>query len=278
LEWFWLVVAAIGAGVGTGLAGLSAATLMVPILIVLCPSFEGEKGTYQATAIALASDILGSAVATRTYAKHKNIDLKRGWVVMACILIMCVVGSYVAFLIGNFTLGSMTLFITFFIGIRFIIKPETKRKDNVGKGTGLTGKEVLISVICGTCIGFGTGFIGSGGGMTMLIVFTLLLGMDIKTAVGTSTFIMTFTALTASVCHIIIHPAIIMEKWLMMIVCMAVATVASLISARFANRVSNKVVGRVNGVLLTVLGAFLIILKFWDYIIQIPFLSKWLGK
>lgn len=250
---------------------------MVPILIVLCPSFTGEKGAYQATAIALASDILGSAVASRTYAKHKNIDLKRGWIVMACILIMCVVGSYIAFLVGNFTLGSMTLFITFFIGIRFIIKPETSRKDKVGKGEGLSAKEVLISVICGCCIGFGTGFIGSGGGMTMLIVFTLLLGMDIKTAVGTSTFIMTFTAFTASVCHILIHPAIIFEKWKIMVFCMIVATVASLISAKFANKVSNKVVGRINGILLTILGASLLILKFWDYIIQIPFLKNWLG-
>ena len=35
MEIFWYVIASIGAGVGTGLAGLSAATVMVPILIVL---------------------------------------------------------------------------------------------------------------------------------------------------------------------------------------------------------------------------------------------------
>ena len=72
-----------------------------PILIVLCPSFLGEKGAYQATAIALASDILGSALATWTYARHKNIDLKRGSVMLVCILAMCTVGSYVAFIVGN---------------------------------------------------------------------------------------------------------------------------------------------------------------------------------
>ena len=75
LEYIWYIIAALGAGVGTGLAGLSAATVMVPILIVLCPSFSGEASAYQATAIALVSDILGSAVASVTYAKHKNIDL-----------------------------------------------------------------------------------------------------------------------------------------------------------------------------------------------------------
>lgn len=61
MEYFWYIIAALEAGVGTGLAGLSAATVMVPRLIVLCPSFAGETGAYHATAIALASDILGSA-------------------------------------------------------------------------------------------------------------------------------------------------------------------------------------------------------------------------
>ena len=78
MEIFWYIIVALGAGIGTGLAGLSAATVMVPILIVLCPSFAGETGAYHATAIALASDILGSAVTAGIYMKHKNIDLRRG--------------------------------------------------------------------------------------------------------------------------------------------------------------------------------------------------------
>ena len=125
MEYFWYILAALGAGIGTGLAGLSAATVMVPILIVLCPSFGGETGAYQATAIALASDILGSAVTTYTYARHKNIDLKRGWIMLVCILAMCTVGSYAAFVVGNVVLGGFTLFLTFFIGIRFLVSPDT---------------------------------------------------------------------------------------------------------------------------------------------------------
>lgn len=67
MEYFWYIMAALGAGVGTGLAGLSAATVMVPVLIVLCPSFAGETGAYHATAVALASDILGLAFTTGIY-------------------------------------------------------------------------------------------------------------------------------------------------------------------------------------------------------------------
>lgn len=274
MEIFWYIVAALGAGIGTGFAGLSAATVMVPILIVLCPSFSGETGAYQATAIALASDILGSAVTTYTYAKHKNIDLKRGWVMLACILTMCTVGSYAAFLVGNVVLGSFTLFLTFCIGIRFLIKPDTSRKDTSQKGEKLDFKGVTISLFFGLTIGFGTGFVGTGGGMMMLVVFTAFLGMELKTAVGTSTFIMTFTALIASVSHILIHPAIIAEKWNVMLLCITAATAASLVSARFANKANNRTVGLVTGAVLTILGGAMLSLNFWPQISSVPLAAE----
>lgn len=268
MEYFWLILAAIGAGVGTGLAGLSAATVMVPIMITLCPSFAGDTGAYQATAIALASDILGSAVTTFTYARHKNIDLKRGWIMLACILTMCTVGSLAAWKAGNVVLGGFTLFLTFAIGIRFLIKPDTTRAETIEKGSKLDLKGVLISLFFGLTIGFGTGFVGTGGGMMMLIVFTAFLGMGLKPAVGTSTFIMTFTALIASVSHILIHPAIVIEKWLPMLICIVTATSASLLSARFANKVDNKTVGRLTGIILTVLGAAMILLHYREVIMR----------
>lgn len=271
LEYIWYIIAALGAGIGTGLAGLSAATVMVPILIVHCPSFGGETGAYQATAIALASDILGSAVTSFTYAKHKNIDLKRGWIMLTCIITMSTVGSYVAWLASNVVLGSFTLFLTFCIGIRFLIKPDISRENTAARGEKLNWKCVAISLFFGLTIGFGTGFVGTSGGMMMLVVFTAFLGMELKTAVGTRTFIMTFTALIASVSHILIHPAIILERFDVMLICFAVATVSSLVSAQFANRVSNRTVGRVTGVVLTVMGTALIILHYWETVSNLFF-------
>ena len=270
MEYFWYTLASVLAGVGTGLVGLSAATVMVPILIVLCPSFAGETGAYQATAIALASDILGSAVTTATYIKHKNIDLRRGWIMLVCIIGMCTLGSFAAWKAGNVVLGGFTLILTFCIGIRFLVKPSTERADAESKGARLDWKGIAVSLFFGLTIGFGTGFVGSGGGMMMLVVFTAFLGMELKAAVGTSTFIMTFTALIASVSHILIHPAILLERWPVLLLCMVVATAASLVSARFANRVDNRTVGRVTGVVLTVLGAALILLHYWELIAAQP--------
>lgn len=164
MEWIVCILAAALAGIGTGLVGLSAATAMVPLLIVLCPTFQGTHGAYMATAIALASDILGSAVTTAVYAKNKNIDLKRGWILTACVISMCAVGSVAAYFTHQQVLGGFSLFLCVAIGIRFLVKPNSGEKAE-GKGTAKLNKfQIGISLFFGLTIGFGTGFFGSGGG------------------------------------------------------------------------------------------------------------------
>ena len=262
MEYFWYVVAALGAGVGTGLVGLSAAAVMVPILIVLCPSFAGVGGAYQATAIALASDIIGSAVTSLIYIRHKNIDLKRCWLMIVCILATSIAGSIVGSIVGNVVLGTFSLVLCVFVGVRFLIQPDPKNKSLVPKGTKLDKKSIVVSILFGLVIGFIIGFVGTGGGLMMLLVFTVFLGMERKTAVGTSTLIMTVTALIAFGSHAVIDTAIIIERWDVVLICSLVATFGSVVSAQFANKVNNKVVGIVTGIILTALGVVLLILNF----------------
>jgi uncharacterized membrane protein YfcA/dolichol kinase len=265
-EYIVVTLASALAGIGTGLIGLSAATAMVPLLIVLCPTFGGEHGAYMATAIALASDILGSAVTTGVYAKNKKIDLRHGWLIAACIIGMCTVGSIAAYFTHQTVLGGFSLILCVAIGIRFLVKPDSKERHEKDGNARLSLKEIAVSLFFGLTIGFGTGFFGSGGGMMMLIVFTAMLGYERKTAVGTSTFIMTFTALIASFSHILIEPTILLECWDFLLISIVVATVFSLISARFANKVNGKVVGYVTGAILLIIGISMITIKNIDRI------------
>ena len=272
-EYLVVTLAAALAGVGTGLVGLSAATAMVPLLIVLCPTFGGEHGAYMATAIALASDILGSAVTTLVYAKNKKIDLKHGWLIAACIIGMCTVGSVAAYFTHQRVLGGFSLFLCVAIGIRFLVNPDSKERPEKDGKAKLSFKEIFVSLFFGLTIGFGTGFFGTGGGMMMLIVFTAMLGYDRMTAVGTSTFIMTFTALIASVSHILIEPDIIFECWDFLLIGVTVATVFSHISAKFANRAKGKAVGYVTGAVLLLLGVSMIIVNNRDKINKVYLLE-----
>ena len=94
-----------------------------------------------------------------------------------------------------------------------------------------------------------------------------MLGYDRRTAVGTSTFIMTFTALIASVSHILIEPSIILECWDFLLIGIITATGFSLISARFANKVNAKVVGYVTGGILFSMGLVLVCLNYREIIL-----------
>ena len=88
---------------------------------------------------------------------------------------------------------------TTLMGIKFIVKPIMTTKEAMDAVS--PKKRIIQSLLCGVLIGFICGFIGAGGGMMMLLILTSVLGYELKTAVGTSVFIMTFTALTGSVSH-----------------------------------------------------------------------------
>ena len=242
--------AGMGAGLGTGFAGMSAAAVISPMLI----TFLGIE-PYMAVGIALSSDVLASAISAYTYGKNKNLDVKNGLIMMASVLAFTVVGSYVSSLVPSRAMGNFSVFMTFLLGIKFIVKPVMTTKEAM---QGISAKKRAIqSIICGVIIGFVCGFVGAGGGMMMLLILTSVLGYELKTAVGTSVFIMTFTAFTGAASHFVIGG---MPDWTVWILCVIFTLVWARIAAVFANKATPKTLNRVTGVILVLLG--LVVLGF----------------
>ena len=237
--------AGMGAGLGTGFAGMSAAAVITPMLV----TFLGLDA-YDAVGIALASDVLASAVSAYTYGKNRNLDIKNGLVMMAAVLVFTMGGSYISSLVPNNTMGSFSVVMTMLLGVKFIVKPVMTTKETMGKVSAR--KRLVQSLLCGSLIGFICGFIGAGGGMMMLLILTSVLGYELKTAVGTSVFIMTFTALTGSVSHFLIGGA---PNWLVLALCVGFTLLWARIAARIANRADAKFLNRATGAILITLGA-----------------------
>ena len=211
-------IAGMGAGLGTGFAGMSAAAVISPMLII----FLGMPA-YQAVGIALASDVLASAASAYTYGKNKNLDIRNG------------------------------LIMTFLLGVKFIAKPVMTTKEIMN---GVSRKvRVIQSVVCGVVIGFICGFVGAGGGMMMLLILTSVLGYELKTAVGTSVFIMTFTAFTGAVSHFTIGG---MPDISCLVLCIIFTLIWAEIAARFANKAEPITLNRVTGAVLVILGLIMI--------------------
>ena len=220
--------AGMGAGIGTGFAGMSAAAVISPMLI----TFLGMD-PYQAVGIALASDVLASAVSAYTY-----------------------VGSYIASLLPSTTMGGFSMVMTLLLGVKFIVKPVMTTKEAMQAVS--KKKRFIQSVICGMLIGFICGFVGAGGGLMMLLILTSVLGYELKTAVGTSVFIMTFTALTGSISHFAMGG---MPDITCLVLCVLFTFLWARIAARFANRAKPETLNRATGVVLVILGIVLIAFK-----------------
>lgn len=245
-------IAGTGAGLGTGFAGMSAAAVISPILITFL-----NMPAYDAVGIALASDVLASAVSAYTYKKNENLDIKNGLVMMFTVLIFTLVGSFLASLVPNTAMGSFSVFMTFLLGIKFIVKPVMTTKEMMQ--TVNTKKRLFQSVICGIIIGLICGFIGAGGGMMMLLILTSVLGYELKTAVGTSVFIMAFTALTGSVSHFAIGG--MPDVWCLLF-CIISTLLWARIAAKLANKAAPETLNRMTGIVLAVLGAAIIIVNY----------------
>lgn len=246
------IVAGLGAGLGTGFAGMSAAAVISPMLITFL-----DMDPYLAVGIALASDVLASAVSAYTYGKNKNLDVRNGLIMMIAVLCFTLVGSFVASIVPKTTMGNFSVFMTLLLGVKFIVKPVVAPKKRLESATAK--QKAVRSIVCGAGVGFICGFVGAGGGMMMLLVLTSALGYELKTAVGTSVFIMSATALTGSVSHFVIGGLPDIEA---LVLCVLSTLVFAQIAALFANKASPKTLNRITGTILVLLGAAILAVNY----------------
>ena len=255
MEWMKIILvtlfAGMGAGLGTGFAGMSAAAVITPVLVAFL-----DMDPYMAVGIALSSDVLASAVSAWTYGKNRNLDIRNGLIMMVSVLCFTVVGSWLASFLPDTAMGNASKFMTLLLGIKFIVKPVMTTKESMQDVS--KRRRAVQSVICGALIGLICGFVGAGGGMMMLLILTSVLGYELKTAVGTSVFIMTFTALTGAVSHFMIGG---IPDLAILLLCIVFTFLWARVAAVFANKADPKVLNRVTGVVLVLIGTAVLIMS-----------------
>ena len=246
------ILAGILAGIGIGLVGLSAASIITPMLVAIL-GFDA----YKAIGIALASDVLAAGSSSVTYFKNKNIDIKNGIIMMISTMIFTYIFSYFAKYIPSNTLGSSSMIMTILLGIKFLTKPiaASNKKIQTIKNPK---KQIVLSIFWGALVGIVCGILGAGGGVMLLLVLTSILGYDLKSAVGTSVFIMAFTAFTGAFAHIV-HGG---TNFKALIICSICALISSKSASKFANKTNNEKLNKTSGVFLIAFGVILLLIKF----------------
>ncbi len=246
-------IAGAGAGIGTGFAGMSAAAVIGPMLM----TFLGIP-PYQAVGIGLMSDVLASSVSAWTYKKNGNLDVKRSFLLLISVLIMTAVGSYVASFLPEKTMSGTMQIAMIFIGLRFLLKPVQTTKEQMTEQS--KNSRLIKSVIGGAVVGFICGTVGAGGGMMLLFVLTTFLGYEMHMAVGTSVFIMAFTALTGGVSHLAVGG---IPDAACLVLCVVFTFIWARIAATIANKASAKTLNRVVGVVMIATSIVILAVNYW---------------
>ena len=235
-------VAGTGAGIGTGFAGMSAAAVVGPMLT----TFLGIPA-YDAVGIGLISDVLASLVSAYTYKKSGNLDVKNSLPLLISVLIVTMIGSFVASLLPEQAMSGTMQIALIFVGLRFLLKPVNKTKEQLEKSSPKS--RLIKAIVGGVFVGFICGFVGAGGGMMLLLVLTSFLGYPMHMAVGTSVFIMAFTALTGGISHFVIGG---LPDPLSLVLCVSFTLIWARIAAKIANKAKAKTLNRVVGIVMIV--------------------------
>ena len=235
-------LAGAGAGIGTGFAGMSAAAIIGPLLT----TFLGIPA-YQAVGIGLASDVLASSVSAATYKKNNNLNIKDSLPLIISVLVMTVVGSIGASFLPERAMNSSMQIAMILIGLKFLLRPSRATKEQMAD---IPKKErITKAIIGGVIVGSICGFIGAGGGMMLLFVLTSFLGYELHVAVGTSVFIMAFTALTGGISHFAIGG---MPDAASLLLCIAFTFLWARIAAVIANKSTAKTLNRIVGIVMII--------------------------
>ena len=250
------ILSGLAGGVLTGMAGLTAAMVLTPIL---CGVF-GWSG-YDAVTLSLIANVPSAMVTCWTFYKNCNIEMKRGMPMAGVAFAGAVVGSYLGYLFSMVSENGISYFViisNLFMALKFLM-PSKPRKENLTSAEERKAKtKTLIALVLGFLIGVECGFMGSAGGALMLMVLTMVMGMDTKLAVGTSSMIMTMVALTGAVSHVAMGASVDLIPGIVVTV---MCTVGAVGSAQFANRVSERKLNLTAGTVLILVSVVSLILS-----------------
>lgn len=247
MTYLFYIAAGLAGGVLIGMAGLTAAMVLTPILSGAC----GWNG-YDATTMSLIANVPSAIVSSYTYYKHGNADMKRGGTISISAFVGAVVGSWLGYLFSQVSENGISYLViigNLFMAIKFFRPTKQKSEASALEVDRIVREQrrTLLALLLSFLIGVECGFMGSAGGMMMLMVLTLVMGMNTKLAVGTGSIVMTLVALTGAVSHLIMGATV---DLIPAIIITLSCTIGAMGSARFANKVNERLMSCCAGVVL----------------------------
>lgn len=194
-------------GIYGTILGIGGGIVLVPVLLWLYPLKSPEVITGISLAVVFCNAFSGSIA----YARMRRIDYRSGLFFSLAIIPGATLGALTSSLIPrqtfNFIFGTLMI-----IGGLLLFWYPTRRATNKAIYNSAAAKETTfrvstynlkIGIILSFIVGYIATILGIGGGIIHVPVMVHLLNFPVHVATATSHFILTITALTATLTHLI---------------------------------------------------------------------------
>jgi len=246
-----LLLAGLGAGIVTGLIGLSAANIVTPLLVI----FLGYP-IYIAVGLALGIDVFASFSSSVIYWKKGNVD----WKPAAIIILFSLIGVFLGSLFGaQVPPEYLTILVGLgisFIGFDLFKKGLLKQEMRLIKSNSFISRHKPFFIVLGSIIiGLIAGMFGGGGGLMILILLISIFNFKIHNAIGTSILAMIFIAFFGSLFHYIHVSFSLVDLFIAGIV----ALFAGAITSTYANKLNEFSLKKISGLIILLLGIGMVV-------------------
>ncbi|MFF4415695.1 sulfite exporter TauE/SafE family protein [Streptosporangium sp. NPDC001559] len=233
-------------GVSLGILGGGGSILTVPILVYLAGQDSKE-------AIATSLFVVGvtSLVGLIPHARAHRVRWRTGLIFGA----VSMVGAYGGGRLAEYVPGTVLLVAFALMMLATAVAMLRKGAGHkAGHSPSHTEMPVKLVVIEGLIVGAVTGLVGSGGGFLVVPALTLLGGLPMSVAVGTSLLVIAMKSLSGLAGHL----AGVQIDWGLALTVTAAAVVGSLIGSRFAGRIPQDTLRKAFGWFVVVMGVFVL--------------------
>ncbi|GIM30280.1 transporter [Clostridium polyendosporum] len=249
---FYLLAIAIGVITGgiTSFIGASGVMIIVPILTMLF-----KLSVHTAIGTSLFVDVIASLTVAYSYYKSGNMELKSGiWIALTSI-IGAQLGAFFASKMGEGNLSTSFGIVLVIAGLSMLRKSYKEKSDSSDTISGFLHfktewQKILAALIIGLGIGILSGIFGAGGGVMILLALIVLMSFPLHKAIGTSTLIMTITALSSAVGYAARGNIDLVLGSLIAVG----AVLGGVLGSRYANKVNEKTLQRAVGICFAAMG------------------------
>ncbi len=196
-----LMLAAVGCLMGftAGFFGVGGGIVLVPMLLFVYTHTGIEESIIAHVAFGTSLFVATFTSLSSSYRHFRNRNVVFGAVVLLAItsVITALIGSWIADQLSSVSLRRIFSLVIFFAGLRLSLQKNEKGNERVPN----TSAPGLIGI--GTFTGFVSSLAGVGGGVFSIPMMYQFLNFPIKKAIGTSSTVIVFTTLFASVGYMI---------------------------------------------------------------------------